>query len=140
MALLAPLTLVEESQVDADGCASGAIYVARSLSEHPFDHENREVPHKIGLTTGEPVKRISGVKETASFKDLKWVSQRQIWENLAVRSVSSVPPVSPRRRQGPSNLVCSNPTASSALISKGKWGLLVDSICALSSACPHCTC
>jgi hypothetical protein len=46
---------------------SGAIYVARSLSENPFVQENRELLHKIGLTTGDPEKRVSNAKKETTY-------------------------------------------------------------------------
>lgn len=55
------------SQADADDCASGAIYVARSLSEHPFVQENRDLLHKIGVTSGAPEKRIVGAKKDPTY-------------------------------------------------------------------------
>ena len=55
------------SLADDDDFASGAIYVARSLSDHPFVQENREILHKIGLTTGDPEKRISGAKKETTY-------------------------------------------------------------------------
>jgi hypothetical protein len=52
----------------ADGdCESGAIYVARSLSDNPFVSENRELLHKIGLTTGDPEKRVANAKKETTY-------------------------------------------------------------------------
>ncbi len=56
------------SNVMEDGdCESGAIYVARSLSDNPFVKENRELLHKIGLTTGDPEKRVSNAKKETTY-------------------------------------------------------------------------
>ncbi len=56
------------SNVLEDGdCESGAIYVARSLSDNPFVQENREILHKIGLTTGDPEKRVAGAKKETTY-------------------------------------------------------------------------
>ena len=55
------------NQLDADDCASGAIYVVRSLSENPFVQENRDVLHKIGVTSGDPEKRIAGAKKDPTY-------------------------------------------------------------------------
>lgn len=54
-------------QADEDDCASGAIYVARSSSDHPFVQENREVLHKIGLTSGDPQQRIAGANRETTY-------------------------------------------------------------------------
>ncbi len=48
-------------------CESGAIYVARSLSDNPFVQQNRELLHKIGLTTGDPEKRVSNAKKETTY-------------------------------------------------------------------------
>ncbi len=55
------------SEVEDGDCASGAIYVARSLSDNPFVQENREILHKIGLTTGDPEKRVSNAKKETTY-------------------------------------------------------------------------
>ena len=55
------------SEVEEGDCASGAIYVARSLSDNPFVQENREVLHKIGLTTGDPEKRVAAAKKATTY-------------------------------------------------------------------------
>jgi hypothetical protein len=51
----------------ADDLASGTIYVARSLSDDPFIQENREVLHKIGVTSGDPNTRVAGAKKAPTF-------------------------------------------------------------------------
>jgi hypothetical protein len=55
------------STMEDGDCESGAIYVARSLSDNPFVQENRELLHKIGLTTGDPEKRVSNAKKETTY-------------------------------------------------------------------------
>ena len=55
------------SEVEDGDCASGAVYVARSQSDNPFVQENREILHKIGLTTGDPEKRVSNAKKETTY-------------------------------------------------------------------------
>ena len=50
-----------------DDTATGTIYVARSLSDHPFIAEHREVVHKIGVTSGDPKRRVAGAKKDPTF-------------------------------------------------------------------------
>ncbi len=54
-------------QSEDDDAASGTIYVARSLSEDSFIQQNREVLHKIGVTGGDPLTRITGAKKDPTF-------------------------------------------------------------------------
>lgn len=51
----------------AGDTVSGTIYVARSLSDDSFIQENRDVLHKIGVTGGDPSKRIAGAKRDPTF-------------------------------------------------------------------------
>ncbi|MCC5845803.1 MAG: GIY-YIG nuclease family protein [Verrucomicrobia bacterium] len=46
---------------------SGVIYVLRSLSEHSFIQQNREVIHKIGVTGGSVEKRIANAEKDPTF-------------------------------------------------------------------------
>lgn len=46
---------------------SGTIYVLRSHSDHPFIAENREVVHKIGVTSGKIETRLANAKLDATF-------------------------------------------------------------------------
>jgi hypothetical protein len=55
------------NQIEDGDRESGAIYVARSLSDHPFVQENREVLHKIGVTSGDPQKRVSGASKDPTY-------------------------------------------------------------------------
>ncbi len=59
-----PLFAAEAAEGDT---RSGWIYVLRSLSEHPFIAENREVIHKIGVTGGSVEKRIANAKKDPTF-------------------------------------------------------------------------
>ncbi|MEE2951244.1 MAG: GIY-YIG nuclease family protein [Pseudomonadota bacterium] len=47
--------------------AVGTIYVARSLSDHPFVAEHRTSLYKIGVTTGDPHMRVSGAAKDPTF-------------------------------------------------------------------------
>ncbi|MFV1440526.1 MULTISPECIES: GIY-YIG nuclease family protein [unclassified Phaeobacter] len=47
--------------------ASGTIYVLRSRSEHPLVAANRELVHKIGVTSNDVEKRISGAHLQPTF-------------------------------------------------------------------------
>lgn len=52
----------------ADGDeASGTIYVLRSKSELPFISENRDLIHKIGVTSGSVQERTAGARLQATF-------------------------------------------------------------------------
>ncbi|WP_330166046.1 GIY-YIG nuclease family protein [Martelella mediterranea] len=46
---------------------SGTIYVLRSKSDHPMVAENRELVHKIGVTTMDVEKRIAGAHLQPTF-------------------------------------------------------------------------
>ena len=50
-----------------DDQASGTIYVLRSKSEHPLVVANREVLHKIGITSGDVSRRITAAKLDPTF-------------------------------------------------------------------------
>lgn len=62
--MVPPLFSGEESDGDAE---VGHIYVLRSLSDHPFIAENREVIHKIGVTGGDVNKRINNARKDPTF-------------------------------------------------------------------------
>jgi len=47
--------------------ASGTIYVLRSKSDHPLISENREIVHKIGVTSGSVERRIANAKLDPTF-------------------------------------------------------------------------
>lgn len=50
-----------------DDVMSGTIYVLRSLSDHPFIAEHRELIHKIGVTGGRVETRIADAKNDATY-------------------------------------------------------------------------
>lgn len=58
--------LFSDEAADGDE-ASGAIYVLRSLSDHPVVSENRELVHKIGVTSNSVDKRIAGAHLQPTF-------------------------------------------------------------------------
>jgi hypothetical protein len=55
------------SAVEPDDIESGIIYVLRSLSEHPFVAEHRELIHKIGVTGGKVETRIAAAAKDATY-------------------------------------------------------------------------
>lgn len=52
---------------EANDIESGTIYVLRSLSNHPFVAEHRELIHKIGVTGGDVATRIAGASKDATY-------------------------------------------------------------------------
>lgn len=52
---------------EPDDIESGTIYVLRSLSDHPFVAEHRELIHKIGVTGGKVETRIAGADKDATY-------------------------------------------------------------------------
>lgn len=52
---------------DVEDIESGTIYVLRSLSEHPYIAEHRELMHKIGVTGGKVETRISNAENEATY-------------------------------------------------------------------------
>ncbi|EGG33784.1 GIY-YIG nuclease family protein [Paenibacillus sp. HGF5] len=50
-----------------DDILSGTIYVLRSLSDHPFIAEHRELIHKIGVTGGKVETRIANAAHDATY-------------------------------------------------------------------------
>jgi hypothetical protein len=59
-------SLFGETWEDGD-IESGAIYVLRSLSNHPFIVEHRELIHKIGVTGGKVGTRIANAAHDATY-------------------------------------------------------------------------
>lgn len=55
------------SVVEPGDIESGSIYVLRSLSNHPFVAEHRELIHKIGVTGGKVETRIVGAEKDATY-------------------------------------------------------------------------
>ncbi|WP_152399119.1 GIY-YIG nuclease family protein [Paenibacillus cellulositrophicus] len=66
--LTVPLTepLFSETWDEGD-VESGTIYVLRSLSDHPFVAEHRELIHKIGVTGGKVETRIANATHDATY-------------------------------------------------------------------------
>jgi hypothetical protein len=58
--------LFSDEQED-DDVESGTIYVLRSLSDHPYVSQHRELIHKIGVTGGKVETRISGAEKDATY-------------------------------------------------------------------------
>lgn len=56
-----------QSQWEEGDIASGTIYVLRSLSEHPFIAQHRELIHKIGVTSGAVETRIAQAEHDATY-------------------------------------------------------------------------
>lgn len=52
---------------EPDDIATGTIYVLRSLSNHPFVAEHRELIHKIGVTGSSVDDRIAGAEKDATY-------------------------------------------------------------------------
>lgn len=52
---------------DDDDLESGTIYVLRSLSQHPYVAEHRELIHKIGVTGGKVEARIANAAHDATY-------------------------------------------------------------------------
>jgi hypothetical protein len=52
---------------DNDDIESGTIYVLRSLSDHPYIAEHRQLMHKIGVTGGKIETRISNAANEATY-------------------------------------------------------------------------
>lgn len=52
---------------EPDDIESGTIYVLRSLSDHPYVAEHRELIHKIGVTGGKVETRIANASHDATY-------------------------------------------------------------------------
>lgn len=74
--------LIEQKQNDE--VKSGSIYVLRSLSENSFIKENRQVIHKIGVTTGKVNKRIIEARKDPTYllADVELVATYSLPENI----------------------------------------------------------
>lgn len=55
------------SVAEPDDIETGTIYVLRSLSDHPFIAEHRELIHKIGVTGGDVGARIAHAEKDATY-------------------------------------------------------------------------
>lgn len=62
----APGPLFADKAEDGEA-ETGTIYVLRSMSDHPFVAEHREVIHKIGVTSGSVETRISGADKSSTY-------------------------------------------------------------------------
>jgi hypothetical protein len=54
-------------ELEADDVESGTIYVLRSLSDHPYVSQHRELIHKIGVTGGTVMTRIAEAEKDATY-------------------------------------------------------------------------
>lgn len=54
-------------QVDNDDQASGTIYILRSRSDHPIVAANRDLVHKIGVTSSDVKQRIRGARLQTTY-------------------------------------------------------------------------
>lgn len=54
-------------ELEADDVASGTIYVLRSLSDHPYVAQHRDLIHKIGVTGTKVETRIAGAEHDATY-------------------------------------------------------------------------
>jgi len=66
---------------ESDDLASGTIYVLRSKSDHPLITQNREIIHKIGVTSGRVEQRIASAKLDPTFlmADVEVVSTYELF-------------------------------------------------------------
>lgn len=55
------------NETEPDDIETGTIYVLRSLSNHPFVAEHRELIHKIGVTGGKVETRIASAEKDATY-------------------------------------------------------------------------
>lgn len=53
--------------LEADDVESGTIYVLRSLSDHPYVTQHRDLIHKIGVTGGKVETRIANAEHEATY-------------------------------------------------------------------------
>lgn len=54
-------------EFEADDVESGTIYVLRSLSDHPYVRQHRNLIHKIGVTGGKVETRIADAEHDATY-------------------------------------------------------------------------
>ena len=54
-------------QLDEGDIQSGTIYVLRSLSDHPYVAQHREIIHKLGVTGGRVETRIANAENEATY-------------------------------------------------------------------------
>lgn len=54
-------------ELEADDVESGTIYVLRSLSDHPYVAQHREIIHKVGVTGGRVEARIANAEHDSTY-------------------------------------------------------------------------
>ncbi|MCC7042061.1 MAG: GIY-YIG nuclease family protein [Burkholderiales bacterium] len=54
-------------ELEADDVESGTIYVLRSLSDHPYVAQHRDLIHKLGVTGGRVETRIANAEHDATY-------------------------------------------------------------------------
>lgn len=54
-------------ELEEDDVESGTIYVLRSLSDHPYVAQNRNILHKLGVTGGRVETRIANAENEATY-------------------------------------------------------------------------
>lgn len=54
-------------ELEADDVESGTIYVLRSLSDHPYVAQHRDIIHKMGVTGGKVETRIANAENEATY-------------------------------------------------------------------------
>lgn len=54
-------------EMEADDVESGTIYVLRSLSDHPYVAQHRDLVHKVGVTGGKVESRIAAAEHDATY-------------------------------------------------------------------------
>ncbi|MCG3186642.1 MAG: hypothetical protein IOMNBAOH_01205 [Rhodocyclaceae bacterium] len=54
-------------ELDADDIESGTTYVLRSLSDHPYVVQHRDIIHKLGVTGGKVETRIANAENEATY-------------------------------------------------------------------------
>ena len=54
-------------ELEADDVESGTIYVLRSLSDHPYVVQHREIIHKMGVTGGRVETRIANAEHDSTY-------------------------------------------------------------------------
>lgn len=54
-------------ELEADDVQSGTIYVLRSLSDHPYVAQYRDIIHKVGVTGGRVETRIANAENEATY-------------------------------------------------------------------------
>lgn len=54
-------------ELEADDIESGTIYVLRSLSDHPYVAQHRDIIHKMGVTGGRVETRIANAENEATY-------------------------------------------------------------------------